>query len=86
MADTASLVARVKTEGAERSAKQLDDFAASAGKADTSATKMASSVVKAGKSVHSCMDPVQQLGYQVQDMVVQLQSGTSAIRCYRSAG
>lgn len=78
MADTASLVARVKTEGAEQSAKQLDDFATSAGKADTSATKMSSSVEKATPKLKGFGTGAQQIGYQVQDMIVQIQGGTSA--------
>ncbi|HID7510325.1 TPA: SHOCT domain-containing protein [Enterobacter hormaechei] len=78
MADTASLIARVKTEGAEQSTKQLDDFATSAGKADTSATKMASSVDKATPKLRGFGTGAQQIGYQVQDMVVQIQGGTSA--------
>lgn len=78
MADTASLIARVKTEGAEQSAKQLDGFAASAGKADTSATKMASSVDKATPKLKGFGTGAQQIGYQVQDMIVQIQGGTSA--------
>lgn len=78
MADTASLIARVKTEGAEQSAKQLDDFATSAGKADTSATKMSSSVEKASPKLRGFGTGAQQVGYQVQDMIVQIQGGTSA--------
>lgn len=78
MADTASLIARVKTEGAEQSARQLDDFATSAGKADTSATKMASSVDKATPKLKGFGTGAQQIGYQVQDMIVQIQGGTSA--------
>lgn len=78
MADTASLIARVKTEGAEQSAKQLDDFATAAGKADTSATKMASSVDKATPKLKGFGTGAQQIGYQVQDMIVQIQGGTSA--------
>lgn len=78
MADTASLVARVKTEGAEQSAQQLDNFSASAGKADTSATKMASSVDKATPKLKGFGTGAQQIGYQVQDMIVQIQGGTSA--------
>lgn len=78
MADTASLIARVKTEGAEQSAKQLDDFATSAGKADTSAAKMASSVDKATPKLKGFGTGAQQIGYQVQDMIVQIQGGTSA--------
>jgi len=78
MADTASLIARVKTEGAEASAKQLDDFASSAGKADTSATKMAASVDKATPKLRTFGTGAQQIGYQVQDLIVQIQGGTSA--------
>lgn len=78
MADTASLVARVKTEGAEQSAKQLDSFASSADNADTSATKMASSVDKATPKLKGFGTGAQQIGYQVQDMIVQIQGGTSA--------
>ncbi len=78
MADTASLDARVKTEGVEQSAKQLDSFASSAENADTSATKMASSVDKATPKLRGFGTGAQQIGYQVQDMVVQIQGGTSA--------
>lgn len=78
MADTASLVARVKTEGAEQSAKQLDSFASSAENADTSATKMVSSVDKATPKLKGFGTGAQQIGYQVQDMIVQIQGGTSA--------
>lgn len=86
MADTASLVARVKSEGAEAAAKQLDDFAKSAGTADTAVQKLTPNVVKfdnaARTAAKSGMPPfrtaAQQVGYQLQDVVVQLQSGTSA--------
>lgn len=86
MADTASLVARVKSEGAEAAAKQLDDFAKSAGTADTAVQKLTPNVVKfdnaARTAAKSGIPPfrtaAQQVGYQLQDVVVQLQSGTSA--------
>lgn len=78
MADTASLIARVKTEGAEQSAKQLDNFSSAAGRADTSATKMSSSVEKATPKLRGFGTGAQQIGYQVQDMIVQIQGGTSA--------
>lgn len=78
MSDTASLITRVKTEGAEASAKQLDDFATAAGRADTSATKMSSSVEKASPKLRGFGTGAQQVGYQVQDMIVQIQGGTSA--------
>lgn len=120
MADAASLIVRVKTEGAEQSAKQLDSMAQSAAKADTAATKAGASAEKAtpklknfgtgAKQVDDAFDgankelpdftknakdtgdsaaaaapklrglgtAAQQIGFQVQDMVVQIQSGTSA--------
>ncbi|UVX30697.1 tail length tape measure protein [Klebsiella phage VLCpiS11a] len=86
MADTASLVARVKTEGADAGAKQLDQFASSADRADASVNRLTPDVkksndemVKAAKGGMSAFrNGAQQVGFQVQDMVVQLQSGTSA--------
>lgn len=86
MADTASLVARVKTEGADAGAKQLDQFASSADRADASVNRLTPDVkksndemLKAAKGGMSAFrNGAQQVGFQVQDMVVQLQSGTSA--------
>lgn len=78
MADTASLIARVKTDGADTAARQLDDFAASAGRADTASTKAGDSAAKAAPKLKGFGTGAQQIGFQVQDMVVQLQSGTSA--------
>lgn len=86
MADTASLIARVKTEGVQQADKQLDDFAAAANNADTAVNKLSPNVVKLDTSMSraakggmaSARNSMQQVGYQVQDMVVQLQGGTSA--------
>lgn len=78
MADTASLIARVKTDGADTAAKQLDDFATSAGRADTAATKAGDSAAKAAPKLRSFGTGSQQVGYQVQDLIVQIQGGTSA--------
>lgn len=78
MADTASLIVRVKTEGAEQSARQLDSFAQSSTKADTAATKAGASAEKANPKLRMFGTGAQQVGYQVQDLVVQIQSGTSA--------
>lgn len=85
MADTASLIARVKTEGADVAAKQLDGFAKSANDADASTNRLASDVgkldkqsanaAKAGLSVFG--QKAQQVGYQLQDFTVQVQAGTS---------
>ncbi|AQN31763.1 putative tape measure protein [Escherichia phage G_AB-2017] len=86
MADTASLIARVKTEGADVAAKQLDAMAASADRADTSVNKLTPDVNKANTATSKAAsdgfakfrNAAGQVGFQVQDMVVQLQSGTSA--------
>lgn len=85
MADTASLIARVKTEGVAAGAKQLDGFAKSANDADVSTNRLASDVgkldkqsanaAKAGLSVFG--QKAQQAGYQLQDFTVQVQGGTS---------
>lgn len=86
MADTASLIARVKTEGIQQADKQLDDFAAAANNADTAVNKLSPNVVKLDTSMsraakggmNAAKQSMQQVGFQVQDMVVQLQGGTSA--------
>lgn len=86
MADTASLVARVKTEGVEQANKQLDGLASSAGAADTAVNKLTPDVVKLNTTTQKAANDglgkfrngAQQVGYQVQDLVVQLQGGTSA--------
>ena len=78
MADTASLIARVKTEGAEQSAKQLDDFATSAGKADKASDALGNTTQKQTAKLRGFGTGAQQVGYQVQDMIVQIQGGTSA--------
>lgn len=86
MADTASLIARVKTEGADVAAKQLDAMAASADRADASVNKLTPDVNKVNTATSKAAsdgfakfrNAAGQVGFQVQDMVVQLQSGTSA--------
>lgn len=86
MADTASLIARVKTEGADVAAKQLDAMASSADRADTSVNKLTPDVSKVNSATSKAAsdgfakfrNAAGQVGFQVQDMVVQLQSGTSA--------
>lgn len=78
MADTASLIARVKTEGADTAAKQLDDFATSAGRADKASDNLGNTTQKASPKLKGFGTGAQQVGYQVQDMIVQIQGGTSA--------
>lgn len=78
MADAASLIVRVKTEGAEQSAKQLDALTQSSTKADTAVTKVGADAEKASPKLRMFGTGAQQVGYQMQDLIVQIQSGTSA--------
>lgn len=86
MADTASLVARVKTEGVDAGARQLDSFAKAAEGADTSVARLGPTVTTVNNTTKQAANDgfakfrnaAGQVGFQVQDMVVQLQSGTSA--------
>lgn len=78
MADTASLVVRVKAEGAEQAAKGLDNLSKSATTADKSTVAFTKSADAGGAASSSFGSKAQQASYQMQDMVVQLQSGTSA--------
>lgn len=78
MADTASLIARVKTDGADTAAKQLDDFATSAGRADKASDSLGKTTATAQPKLKGFGTGAQQVGYQVQDMIVQIQGGTSA--------
>ena len=78
MADAASLIVRVKTEGAEQSAKQLDVLTQSSTKADTAVTKVGADAEKASPKLRMFGTGAQQVGYQMQDLIVQIQGGTSA--------
>ncbi len=85
MADTASLVVRVSATGVEDLSKKLDGVSSSATKADSSintftadATKSSTAAAKAGGAFSGFGSKAAQVGYQVQDMTVQLQAGTSA--------
>lgn len=78
MADVASLVVKVNADGADKAAKQLDTFSTSADKADNAAAKVAASTAKASAPLGGLGSKAQQVGFQVQDMIVQIQGGTSA--------
>lgn len=86
MADTASLIARVKTEGVEEASRQLTALGRTSEQVDTAIARMTGDVGKTNKAMSdaargglsSFRNAAGQVGFQVQDMVVQLQSGTSA--------
>lgn len=86
MTDTASLVARVKTDGVTEFNKQLDTMTTSAGRADKAVNDLIPDLNRtntaAGKTASDGFakfrNSAGQVGYQIQDLVVQLQSGQSA--------
>lgn len=78
MTDTASLVARVKTDGADAAARQLDDFAAAAGSADTASTEMAQATNAAGKVFKGILGPIGNYKSQILNLNNQVISLTSA--------
>jgi hypothetical protein len=86
MADTASLIARVKTEGVEEASRQLTALGRTSEQVDAAISRMTGDVGKTSKAMSDAArggfgqfrNAAQQTGYQVQDLVVQLQSGTSA--------
>lgn len=82
MADTASLVARVTAEGAATAAKQLDNFAASATKAEAATDKMAPAVKEAAATTPKFGSAVTNVSYQLQDFIVQVSSGQSALLAF----
>lgn len=72
MADTASLIARVKTEGVQQASDQLDDFSASAAMAEGQATayaraqaKAAAETKKSVPAVKGLSDITEQLGNKI---------------------
>lgn len=58
MTDTASLVARVKTDGADAAARQLDDFASAAGSADAASSNLTKTTAKTGSEVKKVIPPL----------------------------
>lgn len=82
MADTASLVARVTAEGAATAAKQLDNFAASATKAEAATDKMTPAVKEAAATTPKFGSAVTNVSYQLQDLIVQVSSGQSALLAF----
>lgn len=86
MADTASLIARVKTEGADVSAKQLDAFATSAAKAETASAKVPPATDKASTGVKKFGSAANNASYQISDFIIQIQSGGSALTAFSQQG
>lgn len=86
MADTASLMVRVQATGAEQAAKQLDNLSSSAGKADSSTKKLTNTTTAATPKMNAMRASIGNAGYQVQDFIVQIQGGQSALTAFTQQG
>lgn len=86
MADTASLIVKVQATGAEQAAKQLDNLSGSAGKADTSTKKLTDTAAAAAPKMNALKASIGNAGYQVQDFIVQIQGGQSALTAFTQQG
>lgn len=82
MSDTASLITRVKSEGVAQAASELDKLAVSAGKADAAAGKLPKSTEAANKASQNLSVGVRNASYQLQDFIVQVTSGQSALMAF----
>lgn len=86
MADTASLIARVKTEGVEASTRQLNQFANSADMADDAVQDFTADLRRNNTEANRASEgglkkfsgSVGNVSAQVQDMIVQISGGTNA--------
>lgn len=78
MSDSASLVVRVSQTGVDATTQSLNKLTSASDKADKSAAQLTTTSAAAGKATGGFGSKAQQAGYQIQDMVVQLQGGTSA--------
>ena len=78
MSDTAALVVRVSGQGVDSTAKSLDSLTVASGKAEKASQSLAASTDKTARSIPKVGTVAQQAGYQLQDMIVQIQGGTSA--------
>jgi hypothetical protein len=78
MSDSASLIVRVSGAGVDSTAKSLDGLTVASGKADKASQSLAATTDKTARSIPKVGSVAQQAGYQIQDLVVQLQGGQSA--------
>lgn len=86
MADTASLMVRVRATEAEQAAKQLDNLSSSARKADSSTKKLTDTTSAATTKMNAMRASIGNAGYQVQDFIVQIQGGQSALTAFTQQG
>ena len=79
MADVATLGIKIESGDIKTAEDALDRLETQAGKTEKATTKMGSTTKKAAGSFKMMKGATQQLGYQVQDIAVQLGAGQSAM-------
>lgn len=86
MADVYSLTIRADTRDVSRAKQALDGLSSGAIKAQRTTGQLATSATRANRSFKPMRGAVQQLGFQVQDLAVQLSAGTSAFVAFGQQG
>lgn len=86
MADTASLIVRVNSTGVAETARELDTLTGSSGRADTATNKLGNTSQQAVPKTNALRASIGNAGYQVQDFIVQIQGGQSALVAFTQQG
>ena len=86
MVDTAQLVARVETKGVKTATDQLDKFSKTSTRAETSSIALGKTSSKLTKSFQVQKGAARQLGFQIQDIAVQLDGGARASTVFAQQG
>ena len=84
--EVATLTFKADTADLDRAEKALDSVAASGKRAQTATDSFTKSTDKSANSMGNARRTAGQLGFQVQDIAVQLQSGTSAMIVFGQQG
>lgn len=84
--EVASLTFKADTADLDRAEKALDNVAASGKRAQAATDNFSKATEQSGKSMKNMRGIAGQLGFQVQDIAVQLQSGTNAMIVFGQQG
>ena len=84
--EVATLTFKADTADLDRAEKALDGVAASGKRAQSSTDNFSKATEQSGKSMKNMRGIAGQLGFQVQDIAVQLQSGTNAMIVFGQQG
>lgn len=84
--EVATLTFKADTADLDRAEKALDGVAASGKRAQSSTDNFSKATEQSGKSMKNMRGVAGQLGFQVQDIAVQLQSGTNAMLVFGQQG